>query len=614
MPGICGFAGNSGGQSSENLVVAMAAALQDNTWQPIDTYAGHGIGLGRVHFGYRNGESQPIWNEDQSACIVLAGEFYGCHGLRQELLARGHRFLTDGDGEVALHLFEEEGTAFVRRLNGSFAGAIWQPAAQQLVLFNDHLGSRPLYVATHCGRLLFASGLRGLLADPTLPRDLDHVAIAQLLSFEYMLDMRTYLRKVVALAPATILTFSPSGMSGETYWRLAFATRNEPRSMEELLDGLVTHMAQAVERQAPGALPAGINLSGGLDSRAVLAFMGRTGLDANQLYTYTFGIPGCDDAQISEQLARVAGSNHQFLELKPDYLLEAATEGVRLTDGMKSCAHMHAIATIREQAKAVRVLYTGYLLDALSVPCVAGEQFAYYDDETAIRLIREDISTLFPGVEPAEMYVDSFARGLEPEFTDALRSTVMASKDPLYANWHNNFELYHRQRRFTLNGNELLRGYVLCRTPFIDKDLMSYSLAMPIGLRYDRYWLKQVLARHARELAKVPWEKTGYPLVENMRGLMKRIDSQSRWYLRHRGFNWVPIHQHRPYADYDGWMRTALRPWVETTLLSPRALERGIVQPAFMRKLVAEHMAGANHARELGMLLSMELWFEMFLD
>ncbi len=77
---------------------------------------------------------------------------------------------------------------------------------------------------------------------------------------------------------------------------------------------------------------------------------------------------------------------------------------------------------------------------------------------------------------------------------------------------------------------------------------------------------------------------------------------------------WVPVPQKRPYADYSGWMRTALRPWVEGILLDRHTLERGYFNPDYVRNLVAEHMACANHARRLGVLLTLELWHRLFLD
>jgi asparagine synthase (glutamine-hydrolysing) len=93
-----------------------------------------------------------------------------------------------------------------------------------------------------------------------------------------------------------------------------------------------------------------------------------------------------------------------------------------------------------------------------------------------------------------------------------------------------------------------------------------------------------------------------------------RLDEQTRWWLRDHGLTWVPVTHGRPYADYTSWMRNELRSWLEEILLSPQALDRGVLQPSYVRNLVAEHMAGFDHTRKISMLLTLELWNRQFLD
>ena len=93
-----------------------------------------------------------------------------------------------------------------------------------------------------------------------------------------------------------------------------------------------------------------------------------------------------------------------------------------------------------------------------------------------------------------------------------------------------------------------------------------------------------------------------------------RTNELTRHWLRNHGMNWVPVRQAHPYADYGAWLRHELRPWVEDTLLAPQSLERGYFQPFYLRNLVAEHMAGCDHTRRLGVLLALELWHRQFMD
>jgi asparagine synthase (glutamine-hydrolysing) len=111
------------------------------------------------------GGHQPLSNEDGSVHIVFNGEIYNYRDLRRELLQRGHLFRTETDTEVIVHLYEELGERCVERLRGMFAFAIWDQRSRRLVLARDRLGQKPLFY-THTPRgFLFASEVKGLLAD-----------------------------------------------------------------------------------------------------------------------------------------------------------------------------------------------------------------------------------------------------------------------------------------------------------------------------------------------------------------------------------------------------------------------------------------------------------------
>jgi len=613
MPGLVGFAGKFDPSHAQYLIQAMANAMKDHNWYQVDLYYGEELGLGRASLGLSNPEPQPIWNEDKTLCIIMEGELYDYQALKQELITRGHCFHIDNDAEFMLHLFEEYGKDFAIHLNGAFVAAIWNQREKEMVLVNDRLGLRPLYYVLYKGRFTFASGVRALLADPDLPRNVDSVAIAQMLSFEYILGHRTLLREVQLLPPASLLTLRNGQFTIRSYWHLQFSEVYQLRSREQYLEGFIHYLQQAVTRQMPGDLPAGLNLSGGLDSRMLLGLLCNGQLKM-PLRTYTFGIHGCDDARIAKELANVAGTQHHFFELKPDYLLDLAGEGVRLMDGMESSVHMHALANVKAQARQVQILYTGFFADYLISPELRREWLSNYDKETAKQLIFDDINFLFRKTSKDDIYTKDFQRQFSIDFEGDFQARVTESKSLLLADWRDHFDIHQRQRRFTKQGDELLRSHVICRTPFCDNDLVEYTLSVPPGLRLDRFLFKEALVKLFHNLAKVPVDKTGLPMVPCARELYLRIDQQARWQLRKFGFKRVSDRLPLSYADYDSWVRTVLHGWVEEILLSKHALQRGYFNPTFIRNLVSLHMAGENYSRELGVLLSLELWHRQFLD
>ena len=144
------------GPDDEGAVVAGPVGLAARRLSIIDVAGGH----------------QPIANEDGTVHVVQNGEIYNHRELRQELFARGHRFVTRCDTEVLVHLYEERGPRFVEGLRGMFAVAVWDAARRRLVLARDPYGIKPLYWRAGAGTLAFASELKALLRDPSFSREI----------------------------------------------------------------------------------------------------------------------------------------------------------------------------------------------------------------------------------------------------------------------------------------------------------------------------------------------------------------------------------------------------------------------------------------------------------
>ena len=148
------------------------------------------------------GGKQPLANEDGTVWVVFNGEIYNFRDLRRRLEGAGHRFRTNSDTEVLVHLYEDEGPEFVTYLNGMFALAIWDARRQQLVLARDRLGKKPLVYRHEPGRLLFASELKSILQVPGVPREIDPQALDEYLTYQYVPHPRTIFQGIAKLPPA----------------------------------------------------------------------------------------------------------------------------------------------------------------------------------------------------------------------------------------------------------------------------------------------------------------------------------------------------------------------------------------------------------------------------
>lgn len=612
MPGVIGFVGDAHNGEPVAYLAAMARALQEERRHIVEMHAEAGFGLGRVTLGLLNPQPQPVWNAGRTRCIVMEGEVYDEDDWARRLPGPAPA----GDAEYLLRLYEARGEDFARELNGAFAAAIWDGPARRLLVLNDRIGLVPVYYARRGNGLIFAGGARALLADPALSRQIDPLAMAQFLTFQHALGDRTFLADVRLLPGASMLIFQEGRLTLRRYRELRYAEHHTPRPEADYVEELLHLLRQAVRRQARGSLPAGVLLSGGLDSRVLVALLREAVTD--KLFSFTWGVPGCDDARYAREVSRIAGAEHHFFELRPDYLLELADTCVRLTDGMGSVINLHALATLDAQTRYARVIYKGFMGDAMMGYGLTRQHWAACAPERLAQAhyaAHEERHLLAFGVsEHDALFTPDFRRQIGSGVWDSYRAALSECPAALLAQQRLHFDLRQRVPRMTLNGVEVVRHRAVARLPFCDNDLVEFTLRVPPGLLHDRYLIKKAFAQAFPRLARVPYTDTGLPMLPCARDVLIRLDQQMRWRLRAAGLTWVEEPKRRPYAAYNQWLRGALRPWVEEVLLGARLAQRGIFNPATVRRLVDEQMAGAKHAVKLGALLTIELWQRQFVD
>ena len=618
MPGIIGYVADIDLETGRKFLENMARSLESEARFKTDLYNKGNLGLGRISLPFLSMLQQPVWNEASSVCLVMEGEIYDYQGMKADLIERGHRFKTDQDAEFVLHLYEEFQEAFVTRLNGAFAAAVWDGREKKLVLVNDRLGLYPLYYAHYNNRFTFSSGVRALLADPSLPRSVDREAIAQFLTFDHLLDDHTLLEAVRLMPQASIMIHQGNRLEIRPYWDVQYINPYPLRSEDEYIEALLVHLKRAVEREANhDDMASGILLSGGLDSRVLLALL-KDLPNAKKIHSFTWGIPGCDDARIAQEVSRAGDTHHHFYALKPDWLLSKGEEAVRLTDGMGNIVNMHALATLEEESEHAQVIYKGFLGDAMMGFGIRHQLLAEYDEVTTPKAhlqVHTDQGVItFNQKEHEALFTEPFRKVIGSSVFDAYTIEMLKANSSSMVDQRNRFDFTERVPRMTIKGVEVVRSRAMVRLPFCDNDLVDFSLTIPPGLRYERRLMKNAFVRTFPKMAQIPFADTGLPMMVCFRDVRERAKKILQWRLRSMGINWTWAQERRPYKDYNQWFRTVLRPWVENTLLNKHALERGYYNPDYLRQIVTDHMSGANYAVRLGAFLSIELWHKQFLD
>jgi asparagine synthase (glutamine-hydrolysing) len=319
MCGINGVFWYRGGEADARLVQAQARAQRHRGPDDADVWAEGPVALGHRRLAVVDlspGGRQPIANEDGTVHVVFNGELYNWPEVMPQLAARGHRFRGRSDVEMLLHLWEEKGPALVDDLRGMFAFALHDSGRRTLLLARDRAGKKPLYWHDDGRRIVFASELKSLLADPSVPRDVDPAAIADYLTFQYVPAPGSILAGVRKLPAGHRLVCDERGPRVERWWELPF-TPDPSISDRDAVEGLRERLREAVRVRLMSDVPLGAFLSGGIDSSAVVALMTR--VSPARVKTYSIGFEDADVSELEHARAVAAhlGTEHHELIVRP---------------------------------------------------------------------------------------------------------------------------------------------------------------------------------------------------------------------------------------------------------------------------------------------------------
>ena len=304
MCGICGFAGFS----DRELLDRMMKALHHRGPDEEGSYETSNISLGHKRLSIidlKTG-SQPIFNEDRSICIVFNGEIYNYKDLRKCLENNGHRFYTQTDTEVIVHLFEEEGIGCVRKLNGEFAFCLFDIKKESLFLVRDRLGIRPLYYWQKEDVLIFASGIKPILLHSGVSKDLDPSSLDAYLTLRYIPADGTMFKEIKRLPPASILTFSSGKAKIDGYWKIEVL--EEVR--KDFLEEFSALLEDSVRLRMVSDVPLSCFLSGGVDSSMILSIMRKYSSLSLKTFSIGFGTD-IDETDAARRVSELLETDHQ---------------------------------------------------------------------------------------------------------------------------------------------------------------------------------------------------------------------------------------------------------------------------------------------------------------
>lgn len=327
---MCGIAGyfqlNEAAPPDKELVGRMVAAIRHRGPDELGLYADDRCVLGQARLSIIDlaGGSQPLSNEDGSIWVTYNGEVYNYVELREDLLKRGHQFRTSSDTEVIVHAYEEYGRDCLEHFNGQFAFAIYDRRRNKLLLARDRFGIRPAFYARHNGRFYFASEIKSLFCDSSLPRRLDLKGLDETFTWWTSAPPRTLFEGVNELEAGTFVEIADGRVESGRYWQMTFPEKFDyDRSIDSYAEELRALLIDSVRLRLRADVPVGAYLSGGLDSSVTTALIRHFTQAKLETFSITFDDDAFDESSFQQQMAAHLGTTHHTVACSYQSIAEA---------------------------------------------------------------------------------------------------------------------------------------------------------------------------------------------------------------------------------------------------------------------------------------------------
>lgn len=625
MCGIVGFV-NKGAQATDRSVLErMNDAIvhrgpDEDGFFIKDTV---GLGMRRLSIIDLASGQQPIFTQDRTKCIVFNGEIYNYQELREGLIERGRKLTTKSDTEAVLHLYDEYGPDCLQHLSGMFAIAIWDEVEKTLFLARDRVGKKPiLYSHQPNGDLIFGSEFKAVLEHPSVSREVDYDALDSYLSYMCVPAPQTAYKAIRKLEPGHWLRWRAGEIETRRYWLPDFSKKIKI-SEEDAIEETTRILRESTRLRMISEVPLGAFLSGGVDSSAVVALMAQESSTPVKTFSIGFEDEDFSELKYAKRVAEHVGAEYNEFIVRPDATEILPTLVDHYGEPYADSSALPTYYVSRETRQHVTVALNGDGGD---------ESFAGYDRYMAMKLaeVYRKLPLRKLLFEPVVNALSSTEKR-KTKVRDAQRFLVSANMErPMrYFHWMSYFKakvkasLYtenfaqtisgSRPERFLeqwysqANGSGVIDSTLLtdqmtylpndllvkvdiasmavsleARSPFLDHKMIEFAASLPENLKVNRYKTKYLLKKVAARL--VPPEVI---------------------YRQKMGFG-VPIGR---------WFRGDMKDLVYSTLMSDRAIGRGLFNAEAIKSLLDRHVSFEEDAsHQIWTLLMLELWFQRFID
>ena len=628
MCGINGiaFSPNSGRHVDESRLVAMRDILHHRGPDDGGVFLDGNIGLGHRRLSIVDVAhgAQPMFNGDRSCAIVYNGEVYNHADYRAYLEARGYKFQNRSDTETILHLYAEYGRDCVDYLRGMFAFAIWDKNKRELFIARDRFGVKPLYyVHDSEGNLFFASEIKALLSGGAIKPEINFNALPDQFANHGTSGEETLFSGVKRLMPGHTLTWKDGKIDIREFWDLSFEPKHEERTDAEYIEEWGDLFRESVKLRLMADVPLGMFLSGGIDSSAIAAVMSTMVTEPIKTFSVGFREREANELEYARLVAKRLGTDHHEITITPEQFFEALPRLVWHEDepiGFIASVPLYFVSKLAQEH--VKVVLTGEGADET----LAG----YGRYAKALKLIAygEKYESMTPG------FLRDAVRGgvatLPQALTRKLGRTFLSRESDIESLFFDNFSVFSTPMQASLFSSKTLENITdtnpyTRQNAWIDKcdsdDILDKLLYADTKTYLHELLMKQDQMSMAASIeSRVPF--LDHKLVEfaaRMPREMKLRGGTTKWILREAMKGILPAEiLDRPKMGFPvpigGWFRGRFKHIVDEFVLGSRTMDRGLFEADFVRKLVANHIAGENHDERIWSLVNFEIWQRRFID
>jgi asparagine synthase (glutamine-hydrolysing) len=626
---MCGIAGKidfSGAVVPESVILQMCAPVVHRGPDAGGTHSAPYIGLGERRLSIidlAERANPPLTNEDATIWIVFNGEIYNFRELRATLVNEGHRFRTQGDTEVILHLYEKHGVRCVEHLRGMFAFGIWDSKRRLFFGARDRLGKKPFVYRKTPQAFQFGSSINVIRADPDTNSSPNFDAIDSYLTHQYVPSPLTAFAGICKLPPAHYVLCDTSGnLKIERYWS-PHSERRTVASEQEFETELVRLLKESVRLRLNSDVPLGVFLSGGVDSGTIAALMAMESSEPVKSFTIGFGEDGSDEFPFARLVAERYGLEHHAIVVKPSAIDILPLLVQQYNEPFADSSAIPTYYVSRAARAHITVALSGDGGD---------ENFLGYDhyrdterwrkaDLIPYKIRRQVANVMRSGLERLpygnlEARVVRGWRMFGSQLPDryALQLSILKDEEKRAAytpyfrsllNGHNgsghltdlpwdesmddwDWMARHDQHYYlpdclmVKTDVASMANSLEVRSPFLDHHLVEFAASIPSSLKRDRQGGKAILRRAVQSL--LPQE------------VLRKAKT---------GFG-VPLAK---------WFRTDLRETLRGTLLDDKSAKRGLFKQEFLKRMMNEHIDGQRDwSSRLWELLFLETWFREYVD